>query len=90
MFEANADRISLLVFDAVMPKLSGFEAFERIRRQSTRRMPAIFASGYNDAFTQTSSQLPVDTALMQKPYDPDELLRQIRVLLAGTSPATSA
>ncbi|MFA5265602.1 MAG: response regulator, partial [Opitutaceae bacterium] len=86
MFEANADRVDFLVFDAVMPKLSGLEAFERIRRQSKRRLPAIFASGYNDAFTHTSAQLPEDTALMQKPYDPDELLRQIRALLSGPLP----
>ncbi|MFA5263946.1 MAG: PAS domain S-box protein [Opitutaceae bacterium] len=83
MFEANADRVNMLVFDAVMPKLSGFEAFERIRHRCNRRLPAIFASGYNDAFTQSNAQLPEDTALMQKPYDLDELLRQIRALLSG-------
>jgi len=30
VYEANASRIDLLLFDAVMPKASGLEAYERI------------------------------------------------------------
>ncbi len=89
LFEANAHRISILVFDAVMPKLSGFEAYERIQRLNSKRIPAVFASGYNEAFSQVGTQMPSDTVLMQKPYDPDELLRNISRLLLGSNSIVS-
>lgn len=87
IFESNASRIDLLVFDAVMPRLGGFDAYERISRLTRKRMPAIFASGYNDAFNRSDAQLPPNCVLMQKPYDPEELLRQIRYLVSGAQVA---
>jgi len=85
LFEAHRARIALLVFDAVMPKLSGFEAFERIRQIApAQALPVVFASGYNDAFSQGGG-LPKDAIFIQKPYDPDELLRRIRLILGAAS-----
>jgi len=83
LYARHQDRIALLLFDAVMPKLSGFEAFARIRAIGPSRIPAIFASGYNDVFSHATS-MPPDTVYIQKPYDPDELLRRIRQLLSKT------
>lgn len=83
LFESNASRVDLLLFDAVMPRLGGFEAYTRISSLCGRPIPAIFASGYNDAFTHSSVQLPENTLLMQKPYDPDDLLRKIRQIIAS-------
>jgi signal transduction histidine kinase/CheY-like chemotaxis protein len=81
LYETHRARIALLVFDAVMPKLSGFEAFERIRQNNPGQpVPVVFASGYNDIFSQGAS-LPKDAVFIQKPYDPDELLRRIRLIL---------
>jgi len=86
LYARHQDRIALLLFDAVMPKLSGFEAFARIRAIGPSHIPAIFASGYNDVFSHATS-MPPDTVYIQKPYDPDELLRRIRELLSKSSPA---
>lgn len=88
LYEAQGQTIDLLVFDAVMPRLSGLEAYERIRRLDVRPVPTIFASGYNDAFSPDHASLPEGTILMQKPYDPEELLQRIRELLH--SPETGA
>ena len=89
LYETHRARIALLVFDAVMPKLSGFEAFERIRMSNpSQPVPVVFASGYNDIFSQGAT-LPKDAVFIQKPYDPDELLRRIRLILGQTaSPQT--
>jgi CheY-like chemotaxis protein len=87
VYEANAARIDLLLFDAVMPKASGLEAYERIKRLRKTPIPVLFASGYNDAFNQTGIELPKQCVQMQKPYDPEELLRQIRLLLAPVAPS---
>ena len=88
LYEAHRQKIDLLVFDAVMPKLSGLEAYERIRRLDERAVPTIFASGYNDAFSPDHASLPEGAVLMQKPYDPDELLQKIRELLLVSDPGT--
>ena len=82
LFQANRGQVALMLFDAVMPKLSGFEAYARIRNLAGVAVPpVIFASGYNDVFTHNGSSLPKDAVLIQKPYDPDELLRRIRKML---------
>lgn len=83
VWEAHRKEIALLVFDAVMPKLSGLAAYERILKRSHTPVPAIFASGYNDAFTQGTLELPPGAYLLQKPYDPEDLLRRIRQMLGA-------
>jgi len=83
LYLSRAAYIDLLLFDVVMPKTGGLEAYDRIARKAGHPIPVIFASGYNDAFTQDSFQLPERCVLLQKPYDPDELLRQIRLLLGS-------
>lgn len=83
LYLSRAAYIDLLLFDVVMPKTGGLEAYDRIARKAGHAIPVIFASGYNDAFTEDSFQLPERCVLLQKPYDPDELLRQIRLLLGA-------
>ena len=85
VWEVHRKQIALVVFDAVMPKLSGLEAYERIRKRAHGPVPAIFASGYNEAFTQGSLELPAGAILLQKPYDPEDLLRRIRQMLGQSS-----
>ena len=47
LFRQHSDDIDLLIFDAVMPNLGGWDAYERI--QAIRPdVPAFFASGYSE------------------------------------------
>ena len=80
LFEANADKISLALLDAVMPKLTGHEAYDRIRFKSPN-LPVVFCSGYDPETGQVKRLVDQGVRMVQKPYDPDVLLRTIREVL---------
>lgn len=79
LFKQRAGKVPLVILDVIMPKLNGPEAAELIRtaRPDVR---VLFTSGYTDAALagQDDSEL-----LLQKPFEPDRLLRTIRELLDG-------
>ncbi len=79
---ATATTFDLVLLDTVMPRLNGREAFERIRvlRPDTR---FLFASGYAADVLPPSFLREHGLHLLQKPYDPDTLLRAIRTVLSG-------
>ena len=81
LFKQQASKVPLVILDVIMPKLNGPEAAELIRgaRPDVR---VLFTSGYTDAALagQDDSEL-----LLQKPFEPDRLLRTIRELLDGPS-----
>ena len=74
--------IDLLMLDITMPRLSGPQALEEIRKLNPH-VRAIFTSGY------ASMSHPVARdAVLHKPYDPNTLLRRIRTELGRmTAPA---
>jgi hypothetical protein len=78
--EANADVISLAILDAVMPKLTGHQVYDRIRL-TDNRLPVIFCSGYDPEMLQVKSLTDQGLRLVQKPCDPDVLLRTVREVL---------
>jgi len=78
-FEHDVD---LLMLDITMPRLSGPQALEEIRKLNPH-VRAIFTSGY----ASTSHPIARD-AILHKPYDPNALLRRIRTELGRmTAPA---
>jgi PAS domain S-box-containing protein len=77
VFRANASRISLVLLDAVMPKLTGLHAFERIKA-ARPDIPVVFCSGYDPEAGPVQSLVDHNRRLVQKPYDPDTLLRIVR------------
>ena len=80
-FEANPQKISLLVLDVVMPRLGGPDAFEQIRGINPA-IPVIFTSGYSEESEMLSSLLSRGAAqLLQKPYPPKDLAKKIRDIL---------
>jgi len=80
MFGRHRAEIALAVMDAVMPRMTGFEAFARMRELEPR-LPGIFCTGYSEDLAVSGESLPEGTTLLKKPYDMDELLRMIRQLL---------
>ena len=80
LFEANADKISLALLDAVMPNLTGHEAFDRIKLKSPD-LPVVFCSGYDPETGQVKRLIDEGVRMVQKPYDPDVLLHIIREVL---------
>jgi two-component system cell cycle sensor histidine kinase/response regulator CckA len=75
----NGKAISLVLLDVVMPNLGGAEAADRIRLLDPT-VKVLFASGSREkALTRRTELSP----MLQKPYEPDRLLRVIRRLLDG-------
>jgi signal transduction histidine kinase/CheY-like chemotaxis protein len=83
MYEGNSERINALLFDIVMPRLGGAQAYEQIR-QLNGDVPLVFMTGYGpesigDRFgKQVKSVNGLIPAFIQKPYSPDTLGRTVR------------
>ncbi|MBI5382889.1 MAG: PAS domain S-box protein [Opitutae bacterium] len=80
VFKQHADEISLLMLDAVMPHMGGRETYERIVAIRPG-LPVLFCSGYSADVLQPGFALGPGMLMIQKPYAPDELARQIHILL---------
>lgn len=79
-FEANRDKVKLILMDVVMPKKSGKEAYDAIRRlQADARV--LYSSGYTKDFIQSRGELDEETDIILKPAHPMELLRKVREML---------
>jgi polar amino acid transport system substrate-binding protein len=75
-FKENKDRIQLLLFDLIMPKKNGKDAYEDIKgiRPNIR---AIFISGYAKDIIQRFG-IEEGIEFITKPVLPTELLRKVR------------
>jgi nitrogen-specific signal transduction histidine kinase len=86
VFEANRASVSLLVFDIVMPRLNGREAYERILEMGGE-VPALFMTGYSAEIVQSqfvAQNLFLErtgSALLQKPYSIEIFGRKVREVL---------
>ncbi len=81
-FEENKDRIQLLLFDLIMPKMNGKEAFDEIRKIMPG-MKVIFATGYAPDIVRQKASLEEGAHLIYKPLSPVKLLRKVRSVLNG-------
>ncbi len=72
--------IDLVISDVVMPLMSGIEFISRLRAEVGDH-PVLFITGYTDNQSLLSGRLQPDTALLQKPFTPDTLLRSVRSCL---------
>jgi signal transduction histidine kinase len=79
-FMEHQDRVKLLLLDAVMPKKTGREAYDKIRifRPEVR---ALFLSGYPADVMMARGLIEPGTPVMVKPVGMDELLRKVRAEL---------
>lgn len=80
LFRAHADEISLLVFDVMMPKMTGREAYQEICR-TRPDTPVIFCTGYDPKSSSLDFDETENRRLIQKPFNPNELLSAVRELL---------
>ncbi len=82
LFRENSERIDLLLFDLVMPKMNGKEAFDEIRRIQPN-IRAIFSSGYAPETIQKKMVLETGVQMLPKPTSTQTLLRKVRSVLDG-------
>lgn len=80
LFEENRFAISLLLLDAMMPKLSGHEVYRQIKKEQPE-IKVIFASGYDPETNRSGLILQQRLRLIEKPFDAGTLLRAVREVL---------
>jgi CheY-like chemotaxis protein len=79
--------IDLVVSDIVMPRLNGLELEERIRaaRPETK---FLFITGFGDQFPELRELIKYGANILEKPFLPSELLRQVEATLNQGKAAT--
>jgi DNA-binding response OmpR family regulator len=81
----------IILLDAVMPSIDGFETCRRIKRdKSLAHVPVIFMTGLSDTEDIVKGLEAGGVDYVTKPIVPDELLARIRVHLANARLAHSA
>jgi two-component system cell cycle sensor histidine kinase/response regulator CckA len=77
--ESHAGRIDLLLTDVVMPGMSGAELAGRFRVLHPD-VPILYASGYTDEVVPHGVRNG-EAPFLQKPFEPDDLVRRVRELI---------
>jgi len=80
LFDANDDKIDFALLDVMMPKQGGKAVFKHIQKKHPE-VRVLFCSGYSMNAIHTNFVLDDGLALIQKPYQHDDLMRKIREIL---------
>jgi CheY-like chemotaxis protein len=80
-FAEHKDTVQLLLFDVIMPKVNGMEAYRKIQDMKPD-IKAIFMSGYNKDIIQKEN-ISQNSAFyfISKPISPNTLLEKVREVL---------
>ena len=79
-FLENREKIKLLLFDLIMPKKTGKEAYDEIR-EIMPDIKVIFASGYAPETIQQKAMVNGNLIFTSKPFSPTDLLKKVRSAL---------
>ncbi len=83
-FREHRDKVSLLVFDVIMPRKNGKEAYEAIHSLRSD-IKCLFLSGYTADIIGTTGISEEEGGFLQKPVVPSVLLNKIREILDSRS-----
>ena len=89
LLKERGPEIDLVVTDVVMPKMSGTEVAEWLRREGPE-MPILFVSGYVDDRLSASWLTHAHTKFLPKPFTPRSLGAAVRELLDQDVSAVTA
>ncbi len=79
-FNRSNGGIRLLILDVIMPKKSGLDVYEAVKKVRSD-IKVIFTSGYTADRIMTQGLLKQGTEVMLKPMSPQDLLRKVRATL---------
>ena len=80
LYNKYADKVDALLFDVMMPNMSGYEAFKKIGINSPG-IPILFVSGYSENTIQTNFAMDENLKIIRKPYSREELLLALREII---------
>ncbi|MBI1947530.1 MAG: response regulator [Deltaproteobacteria bacterium] len=76
-------KVDLLITDVVMPMMGGSELATKLRERDPD-LAVLYVSGYTENAIVHHGVLDADIIFLQKPFQPDELLRRARQVLDGS------
>jgi len=78
--EIARDRPDVVLLDVMLPDMDGFEVLRRIRgAPATRDLPVILLTALGDPESRRRGREAGATDYLAKPFDPDTLMRAIRL-----------
>jgi PAS domain S-box-containing protein len=80
IFKQRPDDISLVLLDVMMPNMNGHDALKTIRAMKLG-VPAVMCTGYDPESIEFESNRDDDVRFLQKPFEPDDLLKTVREAL---------
>ena len=81
VFREHAPNIALVILDLSMPRMSGEEALEELRKVRPE-VRVILSSGYAEEHVRALFKGEGPTGFIQKPYVSDDLLRKVQIALS--------
>ena len=88
-FLRHKDEISVVVLDLGLPKLNGWEALKKMRKADPTLKP-ILASGYISHDMESAMDQGELSALLMKPYQPDEIIEQVSLAVLKAAKSLNA
>ncbi len=82
-FEGHKDQIDLLLFDVMMPKKGGKDAYDCIKKLMPG-MKVLFMSGYSESIVTNKEIREEGLTFIQKPMNTDNLLKKVEELWQTT------
>ena len=84
--KVRESRPDLILADVVMPEKNGYEVCEAIKgNPQTSRIPVILLTGTFEPFDRQRADRIGADAIVSKPFDSQQLLRQVEALLSNTT-----
>jgi CheY-like chemotaxis protein len=72
----------LLITDINMPDGRGIELAERVR-EKVGDLPVLYVSGHSRAHAESAGTIPVGSAMLEKPFLPNQLAEAVAKALSG-------
>lgn len=83
---AARDRPSLVVMDAMMPRMNGLTALRQLKQdEATRAIPVIILTANPHKFSREEAETIGATVFLTKPFSPTQLVSEIRRLTSPPS-----